>query len=167
MFASSNFYLAVLCINCTVTYTDKHATPITGVLISFYHNPVMKTQKHYVGILCYFSSKFKTTYLLGKKYILCYWYDRGMIKAMLVICSTYHRQTGVHLNINDPRLFWINNPQNSAIQSEEIFFFSFCTSGNAGHYQRTMTRCYERLVRFLLGRQTSASTAPRTRTFIT
>ena len=51
---------------------------------------------------------------------------------------------------------------------------SFHTSSNAGHYQSTMTSlndprtwCHECKVRFLLKRQTSVHTTPRTRPFIT
>ena len=52
--------------------------------------------------------------------------------------------------------------------------FSFYTSSNGSHYHVTMTShndlrtwCHERKVRFLLKRQTSAHTTPRTRAFIT
>ena len=53
--------------------------------------------------------------------------------------------------------------------------FSFCVSGNTSHCQSTMTShihndprtwCHERKVRFLLKRQTSERTTPRTRAFI-
>ena len=52
--------------------------------------------------------------------------------------------------------------------------FSFHASSNAGHYQSTMTShndrhmwCHERKVCFLLKRQTSVRTTPRTCEFIT
>ena len=60
------------------------------------------------------------------------------------------------------------------VRSNPRRLFSSHASSNAGHYQSKMTThndprtwCYERKVRFLLKRQTSARTTPRTRAFNT